>query len=358
MQTNNSPPNNLRGRGALANPTGRFERLRVQSDPVEPLDDDDAPRPPKTEVFADRSKSIISTNDSPDIGMEATLNPYRGCEHGCIYCFARPTHEYFGLSAGLDFETKIFAKPDAPRLLEEKLKSPGWQPRVIFLSGVTDPYQPLERKMEITRQCLAVLADFCNPVSFITKNHLVTRDIDLLSRLAAHQAAQVNMSITTLDRKLARAMEPRASTPERRLQAIEQLAAAGIPVNVMLGPVVPGLTDHEIPAILDAAAKAGATSAGYTMLRLPYGVKDLFVEWLQAHYPDRAQKVIHRIQSIRDGKLYNSEFGSRMRGEGFFADQIAQLFALSKKRAGLTARHQLSVASFRRDARNAQLSLL
>ncbi len=354
-------PENIRGRGALENPAGRFEPLQVEADlegavPVE--GEDDFP-PPKlrTQVFRDKSKSIISTNDSPDIGMDAMLNPYRGCEHGCIYCFARPTHEYLGLSAGLDFETKIFAKPDAPRLLEEKLKSRSWKPAVIFMSGVTDPYQPLERKMKITRQCLEVLEDFRNPVSFITKNYLVTRDIDILSRMAALNLASVNMSVTTLDRKLARAMEPRASTPPMRLRAIEQLSQAGIPVNVMIGPVVPGLTDHEMPAILEAASKAGACSAGYTMLRLPHGVKDLFQTWLHEHYPERAEKILNRIRSIRDGKLYDAEFGSRMRGEGFHASQLWQLFEMTRKRFGLTRRPVLTTEHFRRNARDSQFNL-
>lgn len=354
-------PENIRGRGALENPAGRFEPLQVEADlegsaPVEGEDYFPLPKL-RTQVFRDKSKSIISTNDSPDIGMDATLNPYRGCEHGCIYCFARPTHEYLGLSAGLDFETKIFAKPDAPKLLEEKLKSRSWKPAVIFMSGVTDPYQPLERKMKITRQCLEVLEDFRNPVSFITKNHLVTRDIDILSRMAALNLASVNMSVTTLDRKLARAMEPRASTPPMRLRAIEQLSQAGIPVNVMIGPVVPGLTDHEVPAILEAASKAGACSAGYTMLRLPYGVKDLFQTWLHEHYPERTEKILNRIRSIRDGKLYDAEFGSRMRGEGFHASQLWQLFEMTRKRFGLTRHPVLTTEHFRRNARDSQFNL-
>jgi len=350
------------GRGALENPVGRFERLDIEEDaaarqPLPGEEEEFGLTSRKTEVFHDRSKTIISTNDSPDIGMDATLNPYRGCEHGCIYCFARPTHEYLGLSAGLDFETKIFAKPNAPKLLEEKLKSPGWTPAVIFMSGVTDAYQPLERRMKITRGCLEVLLDFRNPVSFITKNALVTRDIDILSQMAALNIASVNFSVTTLDAKLARIMEPRATTPPLRLKAIEALSRAGIPVNVMVGPVVPGLTDHEIPAILEAAAKAGAQSAGYTMLRLPYGVKDLFQSWLHEHFPDRAERILNRIRSIRDGKLYNSEFGSRMRGEGFFADQIQQIFRMARKRHNLERRAELTTEHFRRHARDAQLTL-
>lgn len=354
-------PENIKGRGALENPAGRFEPLQVEADleGLVPVEGEDGFPPPKlrTQVYRDKSRSIISTNDSPDIGMDATLNPYRGCEHGCIYCFARPTHEYLGLSAGLDFETKIFAKPDAPKLLEEKLKSRSWKPAVIFMSGVTDPYQPLERKMKITRGCLEVLEDFRNPVSFITKNHLVTRDIDILSRMAALNIVSVNMSVTTLDRDLARRMEPRASTPSMRIKAIEQLSKAGIPVNVMIGPVVPGLTEHEIPAILQAAAESGATSAGYTMLRLPYGVKDLFQAWLHEHFPDRAEKVLNRIRSIRDGKLNDAEFGSRMKGEGFYATQVSQIFDIAKRRYGLTGRAALTTEHFRGHVRDSQYNL-
>lgn len=355
---------NLSGRGALENPAGRYEPLQVEEDaealaaiPEAEDGEEWQPRQIKTQVFRDKSKSIISTNDSPDIGMEATVNPYRGCEHGCIYCFARPTHEYLGMSAGLDFETKIFAKPDAAKLLAEKLQSPGWQPKVIFMSGVTDAYQPLERKMKITRSCLEVLMEFRNPVSFITKNHLVTRDIDILSEMAKLDLCSVNVSVTTLDRKLARLMEPRASTPPMRIKAIEQLSAAGIPVNVMIGPVIPGLTEHEIPAILETAKKAGAVSAGYTMLRLPYGVKDLFQTWLHEHYPDRAEKVLNRIRSIRDGKLNDGEFGSRMRGEGFHATQVSQIFDLMRLKFQLTKRVKLSTAHFNAKAREKQMSL-
>ena len=260
-----------RGRGALDNPSGRFERLQVAPDeggalPPEFDTDEDCP-PPKlrTQVFRDKSRSVISTNDSPDLRMDTTVNPYRGCEHGCIYCYARPTHEYFGMSAGLDFESRIFAKPEAPQLLIDQLSSPKWQPRVISFSGVTDCYQPIERKLEITRRCLQVLADFRNPVAIITKNHLVTRDIDILKRLAEHEAAMVFLSITTLERDVARQMEPRASTPALRLKAVEQLAKAGIPVGVSLAPIVPGLTEHEIPALL----KAAAAIPRYTVLRCP-----------------------------------------------------------------------------------------
>lgn len=351
-----------RGRGALDNPSGRFEILTLKDDPdIEPeLDEDGRPileQQIKTKVFVDCTKSILSTNDSPDLCMDTTLNPYRGCEHGCIYCFARPTHEYLGLSAGLDFETQIFAKPDAAQLLEAKLRSKSWQPRTIVMSGITDPYQPLEKKLRITRACLEVLADYLNPVSFITKNALVTRDLDVLTRLAEYHAVSVNMSVTTLDRHLCRLMEPRASTPGLRLKAIETLSKAGIPVNVMMGPVIPGLTEHEIPAVLEAASNAGARSASYTMLRLPYGVKDLFQSWLHEHFPDRAEKILNRIRSMRNGKLYHAEFGSRIRGEGFYADQIAMIFDMARKKHKLTKRMSLSAIHFRKDARDAQMSL-
>jgi DNA repair photolyase len=340
----------VRGRGTGELAKGRFERLEVAYEQGEA-------RQVETQLFKDTSRSIIATNDSPDVGFNALLNPYRGCEHGCIYCYARPTHEYFGLSAGLDFETKIFAKTDAPVLLRASLQSKAWMPQPIGMSGVTDCYQPSERKLELTRQCLQVLAEFRNPVVIITKNALVTRDIDVLLELAKYQAAHVTLSITTLDKDLARFMEPRASTPPLRLKAIEQLAAAGIPVSVNMAPIVPGLTDHEIPALLKAAADAGARSAHYTLVRLPYGVKDLFAAWLEEHYPTRKEKVLNRIRDMRGGKLNISEFGKRMRGTGEYADTIAQLFRQTRKRHGLDRPWTpLSTAHFRRMP-EAQLSL-
>lgn len=309
----NHPTKIYKGRGALDNPVGRFEPLDVISDPGDAwAQEDSGPRRVATQIYRDTTKSIISTNDSPDLGMEVTINPYRGCEHGCIYCYARPGHEYLGLSAGLDFETKIFAKPDAPLLLEKKLQSKSWQPKVITFSGVTDCYQPVEKTMRITRGCIEVLRDFRNPVAVITKNHLVTRDIDLYADLAAFNASYVSLSITSLDRHVSRVMEPRASAPLMRLKAVEALAKAGIPVGIMIGPVVPGLTDHEIPAILKSAADAGARSAHYTMIRLPYGVKDLFQDWAHEHFPDRARKILHRIQEMRGGRLNDPNFGTRM----------------------------------------------
>jgi DNA repair photolyase len=354
----------LRGRGSTANPGGRFETLDlvtdaetydalVESDPGQ----EDYPSQVKTEVFYDSSKSIVSTNDSPDIGMEATVNPYRGCEHGCIYCFARPGHEYLGLSAGLDFETKILAKPDAAKLLAEKLSSKSWEPKVVTLSGVTDCYQPIERELKITQGCLEVLRDFRNPAVILTKSALVTRDLHIFKEMAAYDCIKINMSVTTLDPKVSRLMEPRASQPYLRLKAIETFAKAGVPVGIIIGPVVPGLTDHEIPAILRSVADAGAKTAHYTMLRLPYGVKDLFQAWAEKNYPDRAEKILNRVRAVRKGKLYDSEFGTRMRGEGLFADQVAAMFNLYKKKYGLNQRTQLSVEHFRRGAYDQQLAL-
>ncbi|HYF00389.1 MAG TPA: PA0069 family radical SAM protein [Planctomycetota bacterium] len=338
-------PRPPRGRGAAENPRNRFYARSIEPDPEELEAETPSPR---TQVIPDKARSIIATNDSPDVGFDASINAYRGCEHGCAYCYARPFHEYLGFSAGLDFETKILVKEDAPELLRRELSSPKWKPRVLAMSGVTDCYQPLERRFELTRRCLRVLADFRNPVVIITKNHLVTRDIDLLRELAAHRAVVVCVSVTTLDRELARRLEPRTSMPARRLAAIAALAEAGIPVGVNVMPVIPGLTDHEIPAILNAAAEAGARFAGHTLLRLPHGVKDIFETWLRDHVPDRAEKVLHRVRETRGGKLYDSRYGSRMSGEGLYAEQIDGLFRLSRKKAGLSEDGpELSAAAFR-----------
>ena len=256
------------------------------------------------------------------MGFDTSINPYRGCEHGCIYCYARPTHEFLGLSAGLDFESKILVKEQAPALLRQALASPKWKPRVIAMSGVTDCYQPVERRLKLTRGCLEVLAECRQPVGIITKNFLVTRDIDLLQELARHHAVSVTISVTTLEADLARTMEPRTSMPKQRLAAITALARAGVPVGVNVAPIIPGLTDHEILRIVKAAGDAGAQFAGYTVVRLPYAVKDLFEQWLDHHAPGKKDKVLNRIRAMRDGKLNNADFGSRMSGEGIFADQI------------------------------------
>jgi len=336
----------IRGRGAAENPANRFDRLHYEPDPD--LDPDELGKP-RTQFLRDNSRSIIATNDSPDVGFSASINPYRGCEHGCPYCYARPTHEYLGFSAGLDFETRIVVKEDAPELLRAELSAAKWQPQVLGLSGVTDPYQPIERRLQLTRRCLGVLTEFRNPVAVITKNHLVARDADLLGELARDGAAAVFLSITTLDGDLARVLEPRASQPAGRLAALEELHAAGIPVGVLVAPVIPGLNDHEIPAILGAAARAGARHAGYVVLRLPHGVADVFTAWLERHFPDRKERVLGRIRDLRGGRLNDAQFGRRMRGEGILAEQIKALFALGSRQAGIVGRGpELSTASFRR----------
>ncbi|HXM74212.1 MAG TPA: PA0069 family radical SAM protein, partial [Chthoniobacterales bacterium] len=289
----------VHGRGASWSPANRFERLHVDltDNDVVDIDPNEEERPRRaTQFFRDGTKTIISRNNSPDVGFETSLNPYRGCEHGCIYCYARPTHEYLGFSAGLDFENKIMVKTNAPELLRAELESPRWRPQVLVMSGVTDPYQPVEKKLRITRGCLEVLAKFRNPVAIITKNRLVTRDVDLLQELATCNAAAVNISVTSLDPNLQRVLEPRTSPPAARLEAIEKLRNAEVPVGVMVAPVIPGLTDHEVPKILEACAKAGAQFAGYTIVRLPWAVAPLFEHWLEEHFPERKEKILGRIR--------------------------------------------------------------
>jgi len=345
------------GRGAGLNPKNRFEAIEVVADPHDDLPPDEIVAL-ETKFFRDPSRTIIASNDSPDVGFDRSINPYRGCEHGCIYCYARPTHEYLGYSAGLDFETRILVKEDAPELLRKELSAGSWVPQAIGLSGVTDCYQPVERELGITRRCLEVLAEFRNPCFVVTKNHLVTRDADVLAELAEHDAVTVQISITTLDPALARAMEPRASTPARRLEAIEVLASRGVPVGVLAAPVLPALNDHEIPAILKAARRHGAGHASYVMLRLPHAVKDLFVDWLERHFPDRKEKVLSRIREIRDGKLNSTNFGERMKGDGVFADQVRALFATTCRKEGLKFGWPgTSTASFRVPGAKAQMSL-
>ncbi len=344
----------MRGRGTPANPPNRFDKLVYLRDP-ESIDPEEPS--PKTQFLQDASKSLITYNDSPDVGFEASINPYRGCEHGCIYCYARPYHEYLGFSSGLDFETKILVKENAPKLLRDELASKRWQPKVLAISGVTDPYQPIERKLQLTRRCLEVLAEFRNPVIIITKNQLITRDVDLLKELASFDAAAVCVSVTTLDAELARVMEPRTSTPANRLDAIQTLAEAGVPVRVLVAPIIPGLTDHEITSIIKAGKKAGATHAGYVVVRLPHGVGELFEGWLEEHFPDRKRKVLNRIREMRGGRLNDPNFGSRMKGEGVFADQIRSMFKLACRKSGIEGGGiELSVSAFRRP-RGAQLSL-
>jgi DNA repair photolyase len=349
----------IHGRGASWSPANRFEKLHVDVNEVDLVDVDlnDGGKPARTtEFFRDHSKTVISRNNSPDVGFETSVNPYRGCEHGCIYCYARPTHEYLGFSAGLDFESKIMVKTDAPELLAAELSSPKWKPQTVVLSGVTDPYQPVERKLKITRGCLEVLARFRNPAAIITKNRLVTRDTDILSELAMYQSSAVNISVTSLDPSLQRVLEPRTSAPAARLEAIEKLRSAGIPVGVMVAPIIPGLTDHEVPKILEACANAGAQFAGYTIVRLPWAVAPLFERWLEEHFPGRKEKVLGRIRHLRgNGRLNNSKWHARITGEGIFAEQIASIFEVFCRRAGMGARPKLSTASFRRPKEQLEL---
>ena len=343
----------MRGRGPGINPPNRFDELHVE------LDEEARAEAGPTQYFRDTSRSVLAENDSPDVGFRYSLNPYRGCMHGCTYCYARPSHQYLGFSAGLDFERRIMVKDDAPALLRQAFARTSWQGEVVALSGNTDCYQPVERHLQITRRCLEVFAECRNPVGVITKSALVARDADLLGALAAHDASHVFVSVTTLDDELAARMEPRAARPERRLDAICTLAAAGVPVGVLMGPVVPGLTDSEIPRVLEAAAAAGARTAGWTLLRLPPPVDVLFQDWLAEHYPARAQRVMNRIRDTRDGQVSDSTFGRRHRGQGEYAGQIAQLFEASARKHGLDGElPPLSSAAFRRPARDGQLRLL
>ena len=351
-------PERRRGRGACSNKTGRFEPETVGA-----FDDGwgslAALDTFKTEVFEDSAKSIIARNDSPDISFDRSINPYRGCEHGCVYCYARPTHCYLGHSAGLDFETKLYAKTNAAELLEKELAHANYQPQTIALGANTDPYQPIERERRITRSILEVLAEARHPVGIVTKSALVARDIDILAPMAAKGLAKVAISITTLDRHVARAMEPRAATPSRRIETVRQLTAAGIPVTVMVAPVIPGLTDHELEAILETSRDAGARDAGYVLLRLPLEIKDLFREWLTQEFPDRARRVINLLRSMHGGDDYNSAFGHRQRGSGPYADQIAMRFKLARNRLNLDVeRLQLRTDLFKRPiVRGQQLPL-
>ena len=346
-----TPPAAIKGRGTASNPHNRFDRLVIEPVPGESIGDRAVDQDFRvgTEVLLDQTQSILSKNQSPDIGFDISINPYRGCEHGCSYCYARPTHEYLGFSAGLDFETKILAKPEAPRLLREELSKPRFKPQLLGLSGVTDPYQPIEKKLKITRACLEVLRECRNPVAVVTKNHMATRDIDLLGELAHHQAATVYVSITTLDASLAARLEPRASSPRRRLQAIAELRSAGIPTGVLVAPVIPALNDHELPTILEAASDAGALGAAWVLLRLPQGVDTVFSSWLEAHFPDRKERVLSRLRQMHQGKLYRSQFGTRGRGSGPLAAQTQQLFSKTAARLGLkAARLRPSAEAFRR----------
>ena len=352
-------PERNRGRAAGINPTGRFEPItkHVFDDGWNSLEE----LPPfKTEVQVEKPRTIITRNESPDISFDRSINPYRGCEHGCVYCFARPTHSFMGLSPGLDFESKLFAKPDAARLLEKELAKDGYQPRTNAIGTNTDPYQPIEKQYRIMREILEVLEAHGHPVGIVTKSALVTRDIDILARMAERGLAKVALSVTTLDRMLARTMEPRAATPTKRLETIRQLTDAGIPTSVIGAPIIPGLTDQEIERILDAARAAGARDAGYVILRLPLEVSPIFKDWLLRHYPDRYRHVMSLVRSMRDGKDYDSEFGKRMRGSGPYAWQIGRRFEIAARKLGLNSeRAKLRTDLFTAPgAHNEQLVLL
>jgi DNA repair photolyase len=326
-----------RGRGAISNQAGRFERhdWAAYDDGWDSLGDLE---PLRTDVRIERAKSIISTNQSPDISFDQSINPYRGCEHGCIYCYARPSHAYLGLSPGLDFETKLSAKTNAAELLERELAAPGYVPKMVALGANTDPYQPIEREHRITRAVLEVLARTHHPVGIVTKSALVLRDLDILAPMAAKGLVKVAISVTSLDRDIARRMEPRAASPPKRLHALAELTKAGVPAVVMVAPIVPAITDAEIEAILTAAADAGAVQAGYVLLRLPLEIKDLFAEWLASEFPDRAKKVLAIMRSMRGGKDYDAQWFTRQRGTGPYAEQIAARFKLATRRLGLNQR--------------------
>jgi len=347
------PRDSLRGRGALSNASGRYEKqARVLMDDgwaKTKFADDDALPPLRTEVTLDATRTIIARNSSPDISFDQSINPYRGCEHGCIYCYARSSHAWLGMSPGADFESRLLAKPDAARLLAKELSAPGYVPRVIAMGTNTDPYQPMEKQMRITRAVLEVLRDFRHPIAIVTKSPLILRDLDILSDMAAMGLAKAALSITTLDRNLARMMEPRAGTPSRRLQAIRGLKDAGVPAGVMFAPAIPALNDHEMEAVLTAAKEAGARSAGYVLLRLPLEIKDLFREWLDANVPDRARHIMTLVRQMRGGKDYDANWNARMRGTGPYAQMMARRFHLTAKRLGLNQpQPSLTVEIFRR----------
>ncbi len=360
MDREKQPRPELRRRGATANPPNRFHPISLDWDP-EWLEQEringELPSKVATEYFDDTSRSVLARNDSPDVGFEFSLNPYRGCEHGCAYCYARPTHEYLGFSAGLDFETRIMVKRDAAALLAKELAVPGWEPQPVALSGNTDCYQPVERRLGLTRACLEVFRERGNPVQIITKGALVLRDLDILRTMAADGLAAVAISVTTLDQPLSLKMEPRAAVPAKRLEVIEKLAAAGISTGVNVSPVIPGLTDHEMPSILTEAAARGANWARYIMLRLPRGVEGIFLEWLEEHCPSRVGKVTSAIREVRDGELSDSRFRTRMRGEGVRADAIADIFRIHCAKLGLELQPPAPSLSRFRAPETAQQSL-
>lgn len=349
-----APPAPLKGRGAVTNLQGRYEK-----DARESVDDgwlhtaegeEDGTRPLRTQIFEERAKSILTRNSSPDIPFSVSLNPYRGCEHGCIYCFARPTHSYLGLSPGLDFESRIYAKVNAPELLKRELAKSNYEPEPIALGVNTDAYQPVERDLRLTRRVIEVLHDCGHPFAAITKNSLIERDIDLLAPMAERGQFMAAITITTLDADIARTLEPRASTPSRRLRTVRALADAGIPVGVSIAPVIPFVTEPDLERVLEACAEAGATSASYIVLRLPWEVAPLFKDWLAAHFPDRADRVMSRVRDMRGGKDYDANFSTRMKGEGLWADMLRQRFRQATRRLGLNARQRgiLDMSEFQR----------
>lgn len=351
-------PERIQGRASSFNPQNRFEKIRIDysTEELQDFQGVDEKRKVETVYYRDSSRSLLAKNDSPDVPFTFSINPYRGCEHGCIYCYARPTHEFLGFSAGLDFETKILVKMDAPQLLAEALSDLRWEPQVIAMSGNTDCYQPVERKLQLTRGCLEVFLKYKNPVGIITKNALVLRDLDLLKDMAKQHLAAVTISITSLDPSLVSRMEPRTSTPANRLAAVRKLSDAGVSVNVNVAPIIPGLTDQEIPEILKQAAESGASSAAYILMRLPYAVKELFCEWVEREFPLKAGKILNRVRETRGGELSDPRFHSRMTGEGELAKMLQQLFDTHCEKYGLNKkpRYKLAVASFQRPG---QLSL-
>ncbi len=324
-----------RGRGAVSNASGRYESRTSETFDDGWSEADETPKPLRTTLTPEKARVIITRNDSPDVSFDRSINPYRGCEHGCIYCYARPAHAYMGLSPGLDFESKLFFKPEGGRLLERELSKTGYAPATIHIGGNTDPYQPQERRLRVTREVIAVLSRFRHPFSVISKSNLIMRDLDLIGPMGQAGLARAAISITTLDRKLARVMEPRAATPERRLEAVRALAEAGVPTVVMFAPVIPGLNDHELEAVLQRAAEAGASTAAYVALRLPLEIKDLFREWLEANVPDRASRVMSLVRQMRGGRDYDPQWGKRMKGEGPIADLLSRRFAIAQRRFGL-----------------------
>ncbi len=341
MNSGTPPPTRVKGRGSASNPEGRFESTAVEAcDDGWYRDDGEAAAPPATTVTEERARTIISRNDSPDIPFDQSVNPYRGCEHGCVYCYARPTHAYLNLSAGLDFETRLTAKTNAAERLRAELGKRGYVPSPINLGANTDPYQPIERRYQLTRQVLEILAETRHPATIVTKSASVLRDLDLLAPMARERLVQVFVSVTTLDNKLASRLEPRASAPHRRLQAIGELAAAGVPVGVFVAPLIPMLTDRDLEAIMEKARELGATTASYTLVRLPHEVKDLFREWLAIHYPDRASHVMSLIQQMRGGRDNDARFHTRFRGEGVFADLIRRRYKVAFARLGYASRNE------------------